>query len=372
MGIPTELIGQSIFHTEKDGGQTNTPPPAETKPVAVQAPEPQKEPPKKKFFLAALVILLFFFSSLAGLYIIFSGGYGGGSNPAPKTTRPSSRIASRSAKSSKDGVALIRIRGEISEPTSSSGWGDQAGASTIAKRIRSAADKDNIKAIILDINSPGGTVAAVQDIYNAVLYARETKKKPVVSLMRDVAASGGYYISAACDKIVAQPGTLTGSIGVIFQTSNFEGLMTKVGVQFGAIKSGKLKDMGSPFRAMTDEEKNLFQSLIDDSYDQFFQAVKTGRPDINTDTLRGYADGRVFTGRQALKIGLIDVLGGEDEALKAAGDLSGLKNPEIVTVKTNTFMDWFMTNINAEMSNKNLLGQVEAAAAPKMSYLWTL
>jgi len=364
MGTPTELVGKEIFVTNNKEGEQAVPP-QNTPPAGAPPTLTPDKKPEKKFFLAALVIILFFISSLSGLYIILTGGAGG----KETQQQASSKLSPRG---SKGNVALIRIRGMISEPSSSSGFGDPVGASAIARRIRSTADRDDVKAIILDINSPGGTVGAVQDIYNAVLYAREKKGKKVVALMRDMAASGGYYISVACDKIVAQPGTLTGSIGVIFQTSNFEGLMTKVGVQFGAIKSGKMKDMGSPFRAMTDEEKALFQSLIDDSYDQFFQAVKTGRPDINADTLRGYADGRVFTGRQALKIGLVDLLGGEDDALKLAGDLAGVKNPEIINIRTNSFRDWFMSSLDSEAANKNLVGQIESAAAPKMSYLWTL
>ena len=129
--------------------------------------------------------------------------------------------------------------------------------------------------------------------------------------------------------------------------------------------------MGSSFRQMTDEERVLFQDLIDDSYDQFFNAVKTGRHNIPPETLKGYADGRIFTGRRAFKLGLIDALGGEDEALQIAGDLAGLKNPEIITIRTNTFRDWLMS-LEADSSNKNIAKQIESLSTPKMAYLWTL
>jgi len=368
MGTQTELVGQEIFVTNKGGDGsvppplTSVPPPAETR-----LPPAMQQPPGKKNIMLVLLTVLFLISSVSGLYIIFTGGAG----PAVIDTaeKPLKKI---SPSKTKDGVALIRIRGAISEPQGSSGWGDPSGASSIAKRIRSVADKDNVKAIILDINSPGGTVAAVQDIYNAVIYAKEKKNKKVIALMRDMAASGGYYISVACDKIVAQPGTLTGSIGVIFQTSNFEGLMEKVGVKFGAVKSGKFKDMGSSFRPMTDEEKALFQDLINDSYDQFLEAVQKGRSNVPPDVLKSLADGRVFTGRQAQKLGLIDQLGGEEEALQTAGSLTGLKNPEIITVKTNTFMEWFTSSFDTESSSKNIAKQMESIAAPKMAYLWTM
>ncbi|MDR0292323.1 MAG: signal peptide peptidase SppA [Elusimicrobium sp.] len=369
MGTQTELVGREIFVTDKGGGGTvppplsSVPPPSETK-----LPPAMPEQPKKRNIPLIILIVLFLISSVSGLYIIFTGGAGPAAIETPE--KPFTKITAPAK--AKEGVALIKIRGAISEPQSSSGWGEPSGASSIAKRIRSVADKDNVKAIILDINSPGGTVAAVQDIYNAVIYAREKKNKKVIALMRDIAASGGYYISVACDKIVAQPGTLTGSIGVIFQTSNLEGLLDKVGVKFGAVKSGRLKDMGSSFRPMTEEEKALFQDLIDDSYDQFFGAVKQGRPNIPPEVLKNYADGRVFTGRRALKLGLIDQLGGEEEALKTAGDLTGLKKPEIITVKTNTFIEWFTSSLDAESSNKNIAKQLESAAEPRMAYMWTM
>jgi len=339
-----------------------------SEPQNLNAPAAVNPPQQKRNFWLTLFTVVFLISALSGLYIIFTGGGGG---PAPSAQRQRFTGTTSSSRV-REGVALIRIRGVISEPSGSSGFGDPAGASTIARRIRETADRNNVKAIILDINSPGGTVAAVQDIYNAINYAKNKKSKPVIALMRDVAASGGYYISAACNKIIAQPGTLTGSIGVILQTSDFTGLMSKVGVQFGAIKSGKFKDMGSSFRPMTDEEKALFQDLIGDSYDQFFEAVSAGRPGIAPDVLKGYADGRVFTGRQALKIGLIDALGGQDEALQAAGDLAKLKNPQIISVRTNSFMDWFTSSFDAETSSKSVAKQLEAVAQPKMAYLWTI
>lgn len=404
MGTETELVGKEIFETGAPAAaDTPKQPAAPVTPLAEgeshwpatgkdakkediakdnlfdNPPPPQKpgKPVKEKgpYYPGrnwlSILVLLFFISSASGFYIIFSGGIGGKKTVSaePPSSPSFTRIAT--PKRVKDGVALIKVRGVITEPQGSASWGDPAGASTIAKRIREAADKDNIKAIILDVNSPGGTVAAVQDIYNAILYAREKKGKKVIALFRDVAASGGFYIAMACDKVIAQPGTLTGSIGVIMQTTNLEGLMGKVGVKFNAMKSGKHKDMGSAFRPMTEEEKTLFQELIDDSYAQFFEAVQKARPNINPVELKVYADGRVFTGRKAFSIGLIDGLGGEEEALKLAQDLTGNANLEIINIKTNTFREWF-TSLEAEASNKNLTKQLEAAASPRVAYLWTM
>ncbi|ACC97600.1 Signal peptide peptidase SppA, 36K type [Elusimicrobium minutum Pei191] len=312
----------------------------------------------------SVLVLLFFVSSISGLYIIFSGGI---CKKETKTESSLPRLSSQ-ARHGETGVAVIRIRGVITEPQASS-WRDQS-ASSIARRIRTTADKDNVKAIIIDINSPGGTVAAVQDIYNAILYARQVKNKKVVALFRDVSASGGYYIAVACDKIVAQPGTLTGSIGVIFQTGNFEGLMNKIGVSFSTIKSGQHKDIGSPYRKMTEEERTLLQELIDDSYNQFLDVVKTGRPNMNPVELKVYADGRIFTGRKAFSIGLIDALGGEEEALKIAGELADIKDPKIISNRPTTFREW-LSSLDPEMSSKTLDRQIEAISSPKVAYLWT-
>ncbi|MGB2578405.1 protease-4 [Elusimicrobium simillimum] len=376
MGTETENINQEIFETNPNPGeqpqeQTATPP-QEPAPVL-----PQPEQPKaKKLSMRgtnwlSVFVLLFFVSSLSGLYIIFSGGVQGGKKAKVQKTAqlPAFSNMAATAKKNEPGVAVIKIKGAIMESSSSS-WRDTS-ASAIAKRIRDTADKDNVKAIIIDINSPGGTVAAVQDIYNAILYARNKKGKKVVALFRDVAASGGFYIAMAADKIVAQPGTITGSIGVIMQTSNFEGLMGKVGVQFSSIKSGQHKDIGSPYRPMTQEERTLVQEMIDDSYNQFLDAVKQGRPNINPMELKVYADGRVFTGRKAFSIGLIDALGGESEALDIVRDLAGNKSLKILSNKPDTFREWFFS-FDPEMSSRDLTRQLESMASPKMAYLWTM
>jgi protease-4 len=170
-----------------------------------------------------------------------------------------------------------------------------------------------VKGVLLRINSPGGTVPTSQEI-NGELLALRSKNKPVVASMADVAASGGYYIACGADKIVAQPGTLTGSIGVIFNSINVKVLADKVGVQPQVVKSGLFKDIGSPFRPFTPEEKELLKGIIDDSYDQFVQVVSKGR-NLPVDTVKKLADGRVYTGRQALKLGLVDQLGGYDTSL---------------------------------------------------------
>jgi protease IV len=212
----------------------------------------------------------------------------------------------------RDRIQVIRLNGLIADGKEDSVLSNMYTASSALKELRKAVKDKHVKAVLLRINSPGGTVSASQEISQEIDDLR-SKGKPVVVSMADLAASGGYYIASAADKIVAEPGTLTGSIGVILSTMNLKGLGDKLGLQPQVIKSGQFKDIGSPYRAMTPAEKELLQALIMDSYEQFVAAVATGRK-MPVDTVKQLADGRVYSGRQALKLGLIDKLGGYDTA----------------------------------------------------------
>ncbi len=189
-------------------------------------------------------------------------------------------------------------------------------------------DHSGIRAVVLRIDTPGGSVAPSQEIYQAVLELR--KKKKVVASMGSVAASGGYLIAVAADRIVANPGTITGSISAIMHHANAEALLKKIGIRPYVVKSGKFKDIGSPVRDMTVEERSLIQGIVDDIYDQFIQIVSEHRK-IPLARMAELADGRIFTGRQAKALGLIDELGGLRDAVMLAGRLSGMKDhPESV------------------------------------------
>jgi len=223
----------------------------------------------------------------------------------------------------KDTVGWVSIRGPIMSSESGKPW--ERGAEQWSRRIEQLAETKGVKAIVLDINSPGGSVGAVQEIYMRIQRVKKEKKIPFVALFGDVSASGGYYLGAACDKIVAHPGTLTGSIGVIFSVSNMEGLFQKVGYKADPIKSGKHKDIGSPARPMTAEERAILQSLIDDAYGQFVQAVADGRK-MTVEQVKPLADGRIYSGNQAKELGLVDVLGDSLDATKLAAELGGIKD----------------------------------------------
>lgn len=201
------------------------------------------------------------------------------------------------------------------------------------RQIKKYAEDKSIRAIVLRIDSPGGGVAPSQEIYSEILKIRKNSNKKVVTSMGNLAASGGYYIACASDKIVANPGTITGSIGVIMAFSNIEELMKKIGLKTEVIKSGKYKDIGSPMRKFTDEDKKLLQGVIDDVYDQFINVVAKGR-NIDIQKVKEFSDGRIFTGRQALEIGLVDKLGSLEDAIDLAAQMAGIEGkPKIVSEK---------------------------------------
>mgnify|MGYP003588729545 CR=1 FL=1 len=208
---------------------------------------------------------------------------------------------------------------------------------------------DGIKAVVVRIDSPGGGVAASQEIYASL--AELKKKKKVVVSMGSVAASGGYLVACAADKIVANPGTITGSISAIMHFANAESLMEKIGLKSSVVKSGKFKDIGSPVRPMTTEEQALIQDLVDDTYDQLLEVISRDRK-IPREALKQLADGRVFTGRQAQKLGLVDDLGDMGHAVRMAGKLAGIKGtPELVypTKKKATYWELLMEKAAAAL-----------------------
>ena len=199
----------------------------------------------------------------------------------------------------------------------------------IVRQIKKYRENPSVKGIVFRIESPGGGVSASQEIYEEVKKTRDSGK-PVVVSMGSVAASGGYYVSCGATKIVANPGTVTGSIGVISQFMNFNQLMGKVGVGTTTVKSGKFKDTGNPYREMTEEEKKYFQETIDDVYQQFLSVVETERK-ISHDAAKKLADGRIFTGKKAYEVGLVDTLGTYEDAIALAAHLAKISGtPKIV------------------------------------------
>lgn len=250
--------------------------------------------------------------------------------PAPSETAMSPFAGARLSRlrETGDAVAVIEIFGPIRMSRASSRRG--ASPERIVRKIQDAAARDDIKALVLRIDSPGGTVAATQEIFDEVMNFRKSGKI-VVASMGDIAASGGYYIAAGADKIMANPGTLTGSVGVIFELMQAQELFKKIGVKIETVKSGKYKDTGSLSREMTAEERALLQGIINDAYEQFVSAISKGRGTPREKVLE-FADGRIFTGAQAKAAGIIDELGNRNDAVALAGKLAGIKGePRIIT-----------------------------------------
>src|SRR5215813_3413901 len=207
-------------------------------------------------------------------------------------------------------VAVVEIEGIILD-------GGQA-----VRDLREHGDNPSVKAVVVRINSPGGVVAPTQEIFSAIQRLRKAGK-PVVASLGAVAASGGYYVATACDRVYANPGTLTGSIGVVMQMANIQGLLKKVGVEYVVVKSGAYKDVGNFARQMTPEERKILQKLLDDVYGQFVDAVAEGRGLERKDVL-AFADGRIYSGQQAHALKMVDELGGYEDAVEAAGKLGNI------------------------------------------------
>ncbi len=209
-----------------------------------------------------------------------------------------------------DKVGVVEINGVIADAT------------VVIGQIKEFRENDAIKAIVLRVNSPGGGVGPSQEIYREVQKTVNVKK--IVVSMGAVAASGGYYVAAGADGIMANPGTITGSIGVIMGFANFQELLGKIGLTPVVVKSGEFKDTGSPSRQMTDVEKKMLQAVVDTIHGQFVTAIVKGRS-LKTDKVESIADGRIFSGEKALEIGLVDRLGNFEDAIEWAGRMGGIK-----------------------------------------------
>ncbi len=258
---------------------------------------------------------------------------------------------------SSDKVALVRIEGVI------------LSSKDVIDQLRKYSKNASVKAIVLRINSPGGAVVPSQEIYEEVRKIRAANNQKVVTSMGSVAASGGYYIASASDKIVADPGTLTGSIGVIMEFATAEQLMNKIGVKNEVIKSGARKDVGNFMRAMTPDEREYLQGVLDDVHDQFIDAVAQGRNMKKEDVLP-LADGSVFTGRQAKGLGLVDEIGDLQDAIALAGRLGKIQGEPKVVEQENKYSIWDMLrgedvgNLLGGLFRKNLQSLMYLYAAP--------
>ena len=272
----------------------------------------------------------------------------------------------------KEKIAVIYAVGGIVSgksnpgPAGSSRMGDE----TIVKAIKSAREDDEIKAIVLRIDSGGGSALASDQMWREVLKTTEedtSNIKPFIASMSDVAGSGGYYIASAADYLLANPGTLTGSIAALMAFSNIEELSNKIGLKPVIIKSGKYKDVGSPLRAMKPEERKLLQNVVNDVHQQFVQAVAKGRG-LSVSEVNEIADGRIMTGQQALKLKLIDELGGLEKTIELLAKKIGVEGrPKVIEEKEKTrFFDWLLQSSLSSRFAETLM----PSSLPRLQYVW--
>jgi protease-4 len=269
-------------------------------------------------------------------------------------------------------IAVVPVEGTIASADDSLG-GTQPTVTPegLADALRQAGGDPSVAAVVLEVNSPGGGVTASDEMHQSILDFRENTGKHVVVSMGDTAASGGYYISTAADRIFANETTLTGSLGVIFQLTNFAEAADKYGIKQEVIKSGKYKDIGNSFRELKPEEREIFQSIVDESYAQFVDVISAGR-NIPEERVREIADGRVYSGLQAEELGLVDSFGGLDEASAAAGRLAGASDTTVVRyVQEPTLRDTLLARLAPQEPQAEQV--MEAAGLdlePKPYYLY--
>lgn len=276
-------------------------------------------------------------------------------------------------------IALLDVDGILhnSREQSLVGTVGEQPVSLLQEKLDAAAADPAVKAVILRINSPGGSVTASDLMYHQIQSFRERTGKPVIAHMMDVAASGGYYIACAADRISAQPTTVTGSIGVIMLTPDFSGTMRKIGLSMNVIKSGTMKDAGSIFREMTEEDRKVFQGLIDAMYERFLGVVSESRCELTKERVRELADGRVYYASDALEAGLIDEIGTLDDAIAEAKSAAGISNRPVVVVeyarsyayRPNIYATAPVAPAQMNMVNVDLPSWMKGSA-PQFLYMW--
>lgn len=236
--------------------------------------------------------------------------------------------------SGKEKVLVMELSGLISSHEESGLVTERPSmVARVKEELERASQDPRVKAVVIRINSPGGTVTASDVLHHEIVKFKENRKVPVVASIMDVGASGGYYVAVAADKIMAHPSTVTGSVGVIMLSVNARGLLEKIGVEADAVASGSKKDMGSPFRPMTDEERQIFQGVINSFYERFLTVIRDGRRNLNAEQIRKLADGRIYSGEQAKALGLVDEVGYLDDAVEAAKREARLDEARVVAYR---------------------------------------
>ena len=273
------------------------------------------------FFLCTILL----FISLAGLLIVKESFL-----PKTEEERESKLTEVVLEGTGFNKIVIIPIKGVITAQSSNKFLFEEPSiVDSVEKQLEQASDDDDVKAVILEINSPGGGITASDIIHKHIMDFKEKTKKKVIVSMQDVAASGGYYIAVTGDKIISHPTTITGSIGVIMPLINIADLVEKYGIENNSITSGDMKELGSPFKKMSDKERKVLHDIVDEMYMRFLNIISEGR-NMEVEDVRKLADGRIYTGKQAVDNVLVDELGYMEDAITIAREIAGLKQAKII------------------------------------------
>ena len=332
-------------------------------------PERQSAEPRRRrrwpFVVGGLVALGLVGLAVVAVVVVLAVGAGGPSAPAVYDEEYVSGEGTEK-------VVVVPVEGIIA-PAESSVGGIQPTATPegLSDALRQAADDPSVQAVVLEINSPGGGVTASDEMHQSILDFKRNTEMPVVVSMADTAASGGYYISTAADRIVANETTLTGSLGVFFPLLNFSEAADKYGVTQEYIKSGKFKAMGNSWDDLTPEEREIYQSIVQDFYDEFVEVIVKGRG-LSEESVREIADGRIYSGSQAKELGLVDSFGGIDEAAVIAGTLAEARDTTVVRyVETPTFSETLLARLAPrEPEVEQVIDAAGLNLEPKPYYLY--
>jgi protease-4 len=274
------------------------------------------------------VLLFLSVGTVALILLVGSGGSGG--EGGSRSTQPPETFRERYVSGEgSDKISVLRVAGTIASEAPVPLGAATASPETLRNQLRQAAKDRRVRAVVLEVDSPGGGVVPTDQMHESIQDFKEETGKPVVVSMGTTAASGGYYIATAADRIFANENTLTGSLGVIFSYLNFTEAAEEYGIEQEVVKSGPFKDIGSPTREPTEEELEILQAYVDEGYDQFVQVIVEGR-DLPEEEVRELADGRVYSGQQAETLGLVDELGDLDRAAEASRELAGVEEATVV------------------------------------------
>ncbi|MHC4266836.1 MAG: signal peptide peptidase SppA [Planctomycetota bacterium] len=319
------------------------------------------------FFFLCTVMLLF---SLMGLLIVK------GSLSTQMEEKGVSKLSETLIEGEgKDKILIIPINGIITgQPSRKLFIEEPSIVDSVKQQLEQARNDNDVKIVILEINSPGGGITASDIIYKEIIEFKQETNKKVIVIMQDVAASGAYYISAAADKIMSHPTTVTGSIGVIMPLINIANLVEKFDIEDTSIKSGKMKNIGSPLKKMSDEERKVLQDIVNEMYTRFLNIIVDGRK-MEIEDVRKLADGRIYTGKQALDNGLIDQLGYIDDAITLAKEIAGIHEAKIIKYKKMfNLAEIFASSLDNMFGDRTIKIGIHTAVTdndfPRFMYLW--